>query len=278
MSAKLVMSPVLTLELRAIGVWTPGYADAQAWAQRDACGPSDEPNARAPKAELLPPMLRRRTSLLTRMAAEVAAQAIHGGAFDPGNVAVIYGSMYGEIRTTLDLLGALLTPDAPLSPTKFHNSVHNTAAGYVSIAAHNRCGNAALTAGRSTLAMGLLECLGLLGSCEEPAVLVLAEEPLPEPLAAGRVYEPLAAAFGLCKPGFGDMSGRACRLRQGSRDEATHVVRLPASLVESPCAPALVLADAAMRPGASVVALEPHLPPDARGWLLELDARPEAST
>jgi len=287
----------LVLQLCGLGVWTPGFADAAAWA-RGEVGRSDEPASQTPRAELLPPMLRRRTSLLTRMAAEVAAQAIASGGLDPAIVTVIYGSVYGEIRTTLDLLGALLTTDA-LSPTKFHNSVHNTAGGYVSIAARNHGGNAALTAGRSTLAMGLLECAGLLGAGDDPAVLVIAEESLPEPLAAGRVYGPLAAAFALRRPGVAgpvvpsvqpvpsiqsiqavpwNMSGRTCRLRQGSRDEATAAHRLPASLVDNPCAQALVLVDAVLRAEASVVALEPQLPADARGWLLELDARPEVST
>ena len=265
-------SASLAIELRAVGVWTPGFADAAAWARREVDGPGEQAAAKDPRAELLPPMLRRRTSLLTRMAAEVAAQAIHGGGLDPAAVTVIYGSVYGEIRTTLELLAALLTPDAPLSPTKFHNSVHNTAAGYVSIAAHNHGGNAAITAGRATLALGVLECAGLIASGDEPAVLVIAEEPLPEPLAAGRVYAPLAVAFALCRPGSRDMSGRTCRLRQGSRDEADASRKLPPSLSDSPCAPALLLAEAAQRAQASVVALEPHV---QDGWLIELDARAE---
>ena len=269
----------VTLELRALGLWTPGYADARSWSRRhlgpDVDGDAD---AKTPRAELLPPMLRRRTSLLTRMAAEVAAQAITGAGFDPARVSVIYGSVYGEIRTTLDLLGALLVPDAPLSPTKFHNSVHNTAAGYVSIAAHNRGGNAALTAGRSTLAMGLLECAGLVACGLGPAVLVIAEEPLPEPLAAGRSYGPLAAAFALAGPdtaaaglasgaGLLDMSVRTCHLRQGESAAADRAPTLPPGLADNPCAAALALVEVAARGEACTVALEPHLP---RGWLLDL--------
>ena len=270
------MSDVITLELRAVGVWTPGFADADAWAQREVAGASELPVAQAPRAELLPPMLRRRTSLMTRMAAEVAAQAIARAGFDAAAVAMIYGSVYGEIRTTLDLLEALLVADAPLSPTKFHNSVHNTAGGYVSISTKNRGGNAALTAGRSTLAMGLLECAGLLGSTPEPAVLVLAEESLPEPLADGRAYGPLAAAFALGREGgpavAGSLSVRTCRLRQGMQAEADVVPGVPAALAENPCVVALTLADMAMRAQGSVVALEPHR---ARGWLLELGPRRE---
>ncbi len=257
----------ITFELRAVGLWTPGFIDAVAWARRETVGASEVAADQVPKADLLPPMMRRRTSLLTRMAAEVAAQAIAGANLDPAVVTVLYGSVYGEIRTTLDLLGALMTADAPLSPTKFHNSVHNTAGGYVSIATHNHGGNAAITAGRSTLAMGLLECAALMVASEEPTVLVLAEEPLPEPLAAGRVYGPMAAAFALARPGAPGLSLRTCRLRRGELTEADVSTALPSALAENPCASALGLADAALRPRASVVALEPHL---QRGWLLEL--------
>jgi len=273
----------IALELRGVGLWTPGFADAAAWSSRHVSGDSQAAPATipptgaaaAPRAELLPPQLRRRTSLLTRMAAEVAAQAIAAAGLDPAQVTMIYGSVYGEIRTTLDLLEALLDPAAPLSPTRFHNSVHNTAAGYVSIAAHNRGGNAAITAGRSTLAMGLLECAGLVAAGQGPALLVIAEEPLPEPLAAGRVYGPLAAAFALDRPGAGGLSARTCRLlRDDLRALGPAAPPLPPGLQANPCAVALDLVAAAARPAAGRVALEPHR---ADGWLLALDERPAAA-
>jgi len=269
----------IALVLRGVGLWTPGFADAAGWSSRHVSGDMPTPAAPAaetPRAELLPPMLRRRTSLLTRMAAEVAAQAIAAAGLDRAQVTVIYGSVYGEIRTTIDLLEALLDPAGPLSPTKFHNSVHNTAAGYVSIAAQNRGGNAAITAGRATLAMGLLECAGLVAAGQGPALFVIAEESLPEPLAAGRTYGPLAAAFALDAPGSGGMSLRTCRLRQGDLRTADPPAPVPAGLAGNPCAAALGLVAAALRPQASVVRLTPQLQPDEdRGWLLELDAMPD---
>ena len=191
---------------------------------------------------------------------------------DRAQVTMIYGSVYGEIRTTIDLLEALLDPLGPLSPTKFHNSVHNTAGGYVSIAAQNRGGNAAITAGRSTLAMGLLECAGLVAAGQGPALLVIAEESLPEPLAAGRVYGPLAAAFALDAPGSGGMSLRTCRLCQADQSPVDPAAEIPEGLAQNPCAVALGLVAAALRPEASRYALEPHLGP-ARGWSIVLDER-----
>lgn len=254
--------PELVVQLRGVGVWTPGYPDVKAWSGRHVPGASPDARADAPRAELLPPMLRRRTSLLTRMAAEVAHQAIVAGGLDAATVPVLYGSVYGEIRTTVDILAGMLDPAAPMSPTRFHNSVHNTAAGYVSIATQNRSGNAALTAGAATVAMGLLECVGLVVQTGGPCVLVVAEEALPEPLADGLVYGPLAAAFAVTPvDGPGDMSGRTCRLSQGEAAAAA----LPAGLAGNPCGAALAVVDAFVGPGPGVVAL-------GGGWRLEFDA------
>lgn len=267
----------LEFAVRGLGFWAPGYPDPAAWRDRpDACpedqsatSPLSEPAG--PKAELLPPMMRRRTSLLTRMAAEVAAQALRAGGLDPTAATLVYGSVYGEIRTTVDLLTALLVPGEPLSPTKFHNSVHNTAAGYVSIATASRAGNAALAAGRSTVAMGLLECAALVAAGDGDAVLVVAEETLPEPLAAGRRWGPFAAAFALSSA-RSDMPSTTCRLVHGPNDSSLLAARpAPAWLADSPCAAALALVDVLASPGrAGRFALEPHL---AAGWQCELGAR-----
>lgn len=248
----------LAFVLRGLGFWAPGYPDPAAWSSRPAACPEDQ--AAAPRAELLPPMLRRRTSLLTRMAAEVARQALVSAGLDQTTATMVYGSVYGEIRTTVDLLEQLLKPGEPLSPTKFHNSVHNTAGGYVSITTGNRAGSSALAAGRSTLAMGLIECAALVAADGGDAVLVIAEEQLPEPLAAGRRWGPLAAAFAVSAPGRGDMLGRPCLLIQGPNASSPPA---PEWLHDNPCAAALALVDAATRPAAARVALEPHL---HSGW------------
>ena len=215
-------------------------------------------------------MMRRRTSLLTRMAAEVVVQAARDRA-GLADLALVYGSVYGEIRTTIDLLAALLVPGEPLSPTKFHNSVHNTAAGYISIAAGNRVGDTVLAAGRSTPAMALLEGALQVRARGGDVVVVIAEEALPEPLAAGRRYGPFAAAFALSAPGRSDMSARPCRLRRGASPGPGPLRPPPPWLTQNPCAAALAAVEAFCAPAAATVALEPHL---AEGWLCEIGGAP----
>jgi hypothetical protein len=60
-----------------------------------------------------------------------------------------------------------------LSPTRFHNSVHNAAAGYWTIAAGCTAAYTALSAGRCTFAEGLLEAL-VEAECSGAPVLYVA--------------------------------------------------------------------------------------------------------
>ena len=81
-----------------------------------------------------------------------------------------------------------------ISPTRFHNSVHNAAAGYWSIAYGCTEASTSLCAGDASFGAGLLEALAQLAAVA-PAVLLLAyDADYPPPLHAKR---PIADAFGV---------------------------------------------------------------------------------
>ena len=52
--------------------------------------------------------------------------------------------------------------EGKLSPTKFHNSVYNTASGYASIACGNHAPSSTISGGPEIVGIGLLEASGLL--------------------------------------------------------------------------------------------------------------------
>ncbi len=186
-----------------------------------------------------------------------------GSALDGGATASVFADPATSVAGDVTVGFWFQQPPAAGSGTALIE-IGNTAGGYVSISTKNRGGNAALTAGRSTLAMGLLECVGLVVQTGGPCVLVVAEEALPEPLAAGRTWAPLAAAFALAPVGGPeDRSHRTCRLDQGVGDAAT--MALPAALAANPCSAALALVDAYLRPQSGAVAV-------GGGWRLTLDA------
>jgi hypothetical protein len=96
-------------------------------------------------------------------------------------VRIVVVSSFGEIETTVELLAQLADPQGPVSPTKFHNSVHNTATGYMSIASGNHREATALAGGAHNLEIALLELLAGLAIDGGDAALIIAEEALPSP-------------------------------------------------------------------------------------------------
>ncbi|MEO5769251.1 MAG: beta-ketoacyl synthase chain length factor [Polyangia bacterium] len=170
-----------------LGAWTPGFPDAASWRQAQ---PRAEVISPPPR---LPARLRRRASLLTRMVAEVAAQATEQAGVSLQGLPVVMGSAYGELMTTMEMLEEMETGQ-PLSPSRFHNSVHNTATGYLSMAADNQAPCTALAAGNDTVAMVLQEALALLADRGGDVLVVLADEQLPLEISSTS-QPPLAAAL-----------------------------------------------------------------------------------
>lgn len=148
-----------------------------------------------PSAAMLPRRVRGRASLLTRMLAEVVSGAANEAQVDLSTVPLIIGSAYGELATTSQLLEMMARDDGALSPARFQASVHNTAAGSISIAAGNRAFSTCLAAGRATCAAVLVEAFAWLSSRGGNVVVAVGDEPLPEFFAAGRAYAPLAMAM-----------------------------------------------------------------------------------
>lgn len=178
----------MKLWLRGVGFWSLGYASFDAYVAAGLPASLDPPpgsEAGKPSAELLHPRLRRRTSLVTRMIVTSLQEAAGQGGAAPDQTRYVVVSSWGEIETTVELLGQLAVPGGPISPTAFHNSVHNTATGYLSIASGNHWPSTALAAGAHALEVGLLEVAAGLASASGPddAIVVIAEERLPVPFA-----------------------------------------------------------------------------------------------
>lgn len=204
------MSSPLRAYLRGVGLWTPVYPSFASWL---AAGmPEDltstpEQAAARPAAELLHPRLRRRTSVFTRATVTALEAAAAQGGAALNEVRLVLVSSFGEIETTVELLAQLGEPQGPVSPTKFHNSVHNTATGYMSIASGNHRESTALAGGPHNLEIALLELLAGLSIDGGDAVLLIAEELLPAPFARPDADPTFAVALHLSsRPSRADSS------------------------------------------------------------------------
>lgn len=164
----------LTATIEGVGFWTRGLPSWTAACQFVATGelPADAPSK--PSPQLLPANERRRAPESVAVALEVAQAACVDAGRDPNTLASIFASTDGDLPIT-DYICATLrdAPDA-LSPTKFHNSVHNAAAGYWTIGQGCMAPSTAVSAFSHTFAQGLLEALVTLACGEHEAILLAA--------------------------------------------------------------------------------------------------------
>jgi hypothetical protein len=205
-----------------MGLWMPGFPDVQSWLSGRGIAGADTPNAQSKQ--------RRRSSLLVNMVADVAAQASADAGVPLSRLRVVVGSAFGELTTLVEMLEER-ERDGLLSPLRFQNSVHNSAAGQLSIASKNKAPAMSLAAGNDTVAMVLLEAMTLLALGGDEVLAIVADEPLPQAIRPGHVTAAVAAALVLAPDG--DASARAVLddLRQ---------VQAPATLdrpqeVDGPC-------------------------------------------
>ncbi len=237
--------------VRGLGLWAPGFPSLAAW----TAGTPDA-SATAPAAALLPARLGRRSSLLTRIAAEVLEQAAAGA---PGNTTpAVFATAFGETQTLCAILDSMFT-DGTVSPARFHHSVHNTAGGLLSIATVNRAFSTTLSAGQSTVAMALIECFALLQQRGDEVLAVIAEESPPEPFAQDG-FAPAGAALRLSATAI--PFAQRVRLR---RSDSALLLEPRAGHRNNPIAIALPLVEALHLRRAGLFAL------GAAGWALEAD-------
>ncbi len=156
--------------LRAVAFWAPGQENLDA-----LLSGRHEEQVQKPPAELLPVRARGRASQLTRLSAELLGQLTAAEPSLLPTLATVYGSAFGEMATTRSLLDQVEDPGG-LSPAKFQSSVHNTAAGQLSIATGNREFSTALAAGEETVAMSLLEAFTYLALHGGDAAVMIADE------------------------------------------------------------------------------------------------------
>src|SRR5581483_6334579 len=138
----------------AIGFAAPGMEDWES-ARRVLRGEAGyEPKALSLyQPNLLPPNERRRAAPAVRLAFRIAEDAMRTSSFKPS----VLATSDADTSILHRLCTALAQPQRAVSPTDFHNSVHNAAAGYWSIAAGAKPPSTSLSAYDASFAAGLLE-------------------------------------------------------------------------------------------------------------------------
>lgn len=147
-----------------------------------------------PSPKILPPAERRRSGQLVKLTLAAGLEAAKLAGEDPANLACVYTSSSGDGKNCHEICQTLASDDRQISPTRFHNSVHNAAAGYWSIATGAKTPISVLCAYDASFGAGLLETITQVVTDQVSTILIAADSPYPEPLHHAR---PIPDAFGL---------------------------------------------------------------------------------
>jgi hypothetical protein len=137
-----------------------------------------------PSPELLPANERRRAPDSVAIALHSALSACQQAGRDPASLRSVFASMHGDLAITDYMCSTLAGDPMLVSPTRFHNSVHNAAAGYWSIGAGSPRPYTSLSAGTRSFAAGLLESLLQLAATGEDLLFVSYDIEARGPLAS----------------------------------------------------------------------------------------------
>ncbi len=186
---------MIEVTIRGIGFAAPGLDDWPA-ARSVLAGASEYAggafNLSSP--DVLPSAERRRASPSVRLAIAVAQQAVAQANIDPATLASVFVSTDSDGDVLHHICLALASPHPEISPTRFHNSVHNTASGYWTIAVQSRAPASMVTGTDDVFGAGLLEAAVQAKSEARNVLLVAYDVPMPPPLLA---MHPIAAPGGL---------------------------------------------------------------------------------
>jgi hypothetical protein len=142
----------------------------------------------------LPAAERRRTGPVVKVALAVGYEAAAASGRDAATLATVFTASGGDGQNCHVICETLAGDDRQLSPTRFHNSVHNAPAGYWSIATRAMAPSNVLCAHDGSFAAGLLESLCQVAVDAVPNLLIAFDTDYPAPL---RDVRPIPDAFGV---------------------------------------------------------------------------------
>ncbi|MDZ7785394.1 MAG: beta-ketoacyl synthase chain length factor [Halioglobus sp.] len=185
--------------VESVGLFAPGlngWANSTPVLRGEAAYVEDELPRYRPT--LLSGNERRRATDSVRIAFGAGEDAVHGRLDEAARLASVFVSSGGDYRIHDQICRGLLKPEKHISPTLFHNSVHNAPAGYWSIATGSAAPSVSLCAYDYSVAAGLLEATSLAFADRCDVLLVLSDSDVSEPLVEKRpVTRPFAAALWL---------------------------------------------------------------------------------
>lgn len=182
------------IDILGVGIWSDSFADWDAFKTgiRTGAWQSDAPL----QPGRIAPRDRRRAPKPVKLAIEVMSQACEMANMEPASIATVFCSAMGDMDITDYMCGTLAAAPLEISPTRFHNSVHNAPLGYWSIGTKSHAPASAVSAHHYTAPTGFLEAA--VQALEENTAVLLVTQEIAAPLALENTcptHRDFAAAF-----------------------------------------------------------------------------------
>lgn len=177
------MTTQLTAYIEGIGLLGPGIPD---WFSARALLTAEQPYFSSktviPAPELLPAAERRRASDIVKLTLATSLEAIAAAGLEAASLPSVFSFSNGDGLNCHTICEMLASDDRQISPTRFHNSVHNAAAGYWSIATGAMATSSVLCAFDASFGAGLLDALTQVAVDGSRCILMASDTPYPEPM------------------------------------------------------------------------------------------------
>jgi len=193
--------------IEGVGVLGPGL---NGWQASQAMLAGTAPYLQAaliiPPSDLLPSAERRRTGIPVKLALAIGCEAIAQSLRNAAELPSVFASSAGDGDNMHYIFDMLSKNGREVSPTRFHNSVHNAPSGYWLIATKSMAPSTSLACYDESFVAGLIEAAAQTLASGNAVVLIAYDVPYPQPLYAAR---PISATFGVALVLNGNKTNRS---------------------------------------------------------------------
>lgn len=183
--------------VKSVGLCAPGL-DGWEVAEATLAGkaPYEKTDVVLKPLTMLPANERRRSVYSVRLALQVATEAVKNAGADAGRLQTVFASSLGDTDVMNKLCLTLKDSERAVSPTIFHNSVHNAPAGYWGIGTGAMSASTSVAGGDNSFAVGLTEAVAQVSITGEDTLFVAYDMVVPYPLSGGENFsDPFAVAL-----------------------------------------------------------------------------------
>ncbi len=248
----------LKCKVAGVGAWGSYFENWLALRALLDGAPLPEDKLKGPKPGIIPANERRRAPLPVRLAVESSWQATQDADVEPNTLTCVFVSGLGDTDLTDYMCKTLASEHKELSPTKFHNSVHNAPAGYWTISTGTMSAANSVAGYQESVSLTLLEAMIQCETEQKPMLLTFYDAPVAEILQPVLPNQETFAFSLVVFPESAEMNGTLLTAKVEQREQTNWPVLnsscdyLGKLYAENPAAKVLCLAESLSLPESEI--------------------------